>query len=105
MYMCIDTQVLWYDESDQNRAVYNYVGVRTVNDLQYNITPVLNTTYYCWEDNSLWIWLNKWVTLYSESTYPSAYIYDEFDNLNSIYRYDMPTYPADDNGLLKMDQL
>lgn len=101
MYMCLDTQVLWYDETDQSRAVYNYVGVRTVNDLQYNITPVLNTTYYCWEDNSLWLWMNKWITLYSDVTYPSAYVYDDNNNLNSIYRNDMPNFPADDNGLLK----
>lgn len=102
MYMCLDSQKLYYDEPGNKRVVYFYQGVKTYNDLMYNITPSLNTTYYCWEDNSLWLWLNKWVTLWSDKTYPSAYVYDDWDKgkLNTIYRYDQPLLPADDNGLL-----
>lgn len=101
MYMCLDTSQLWYDASETSRVPYQYTGVKTINELTYNITPVLNTVYYCWEDNSLWIWLNKWVALYTDTTYPSAYIYDDAKNLNAVYRYDMQNFPADDNGLLK----
>ena len=109
MYMCQDTMKLYFDQgnSSTDRVLYNYISVRTVNDLQKNVNPILNYVYYCWEDNSLWVWLNKWVCLYSDSTYPSAYVYEDTpsasnpQNLNSVYRYDMPNMPADDNGLLK----
>lgn len=101
MYMCIDSQKLYYDETNNKRVVYGYNGVKTVNDLLYNITPNMNTTYYCWEDNSLWLWMNKWITLWSDKTYPSAYVYDDSNNINEVYRYDQPLLPADDNGLLK----
>lgn len=109
MYMCQDTMKLYFDQGNAStdRVMYNYISIRTVNDLQNNVSPVWNYTYYCWEDNSLWVWLNKWVCLYSDTTYPSAYAYDDVptesnpQNLNAIYRYDMPNMPADDNGLLK----
>ena len=100
MYMCVDSHKLYYDETQNNRTLYNYTSVKTVNDLRYNITPEYGLTYYCWEDNSLWLWLNKWITLWSDSTYPSAYIYDESNQLQSVYRNDQPLLPADDNGLL-----
>lgn len=101
MYMCLDSQKLYFDESDSKRTLYFYTGVKTVNDLLYNITPSMNTTYYCWEDNSLWLWMNKWITLWSDSTYPSAYVYDNSNNIDPVYRYDQPLLAADDNGLLK----
>lgn len=109
MYMCQDTMKLYYDQgnSASDRVLYNYISVKTINDLNKNISPILNYTYYCWEDNSLWVWVNKWICLYSDTTYPSAYAYDDVpaesnpQNLNAIYRYDMPNMPADDNGLLK----
>lgn len=109
MYMCQDTMKLYYDQGNAStdRVMYNYISVRTVNDLQNKISPVLNYVYYCWEDNSLWLWQNKWVCLFSDSTYPSAYAYDDVpsvgnpQSINAIYRYDMPNAPADDNGLLK----
>ena len=69
------------------------------------LLQVIGVTYYCWEDNSLWIWLNKLIVLWSDYTYPSAYIFDNWiDNkgdIRGIYRYDQPGAPADDNGLLK----
>lgn len=109
MYMCVDSRKLYFDQgnSSQDRVIYDYISVRTTNDLQYYITPLYGNVYYCWEDNSLWIWQNKWLSLYQDSTYPSAYVYDDVPsvtsqaNLNAIYRYDMPNAPADDNGLLK----
>lgn len=101
MYMCLDTQKLYYDETNSKRVAYFYTSVKTINDLLYNITPSSGTTYYCWEDNSLWLWMNKWIALYSTTTYPSAYVYDSNRNLNEVYRYDQPNIPADDNGLLK----
>lgn len=101
MYMCIDNTTLYYDETENKRVVYAYVGVKTVNDLMYNLTPTANTTYYCWEDNSLWLWMNKWIVLWSDRTYPSAYVYTDTGNIDPVYRYDQPLLPADDNGLLK----
>lgn len=101
MYMCLDTQKLYYDETNSRRVVYFYTSVKTINDLLYNITPSSGTTYYCWEDNSLWLWINKWIALYSTTTYPSAYVYDSANNISEVYRYDQPNIPADDNGLLK----
>lgn len=101
MYMCIDNTTLYYDETENKRVVYTYVGVKTVNDLMYNLTPTANTTYYCWEDNSLWLWMNKWIVLWSDRTYPSAYVYTDTGNIDPVYRYDQPLLPADDNGLLK----
>ena len=101
MYMCLDNTTLYYDETDNKRVVYAYTGVKTINDLMYNLTPAANTTYYCWEDNSLWLWMNKWIVLWSDRTYPSAYVYDDASNIEPIYRYDQPLLPADDNGLLK----
>ena len=109
MYMCQDTMKLYFDQGNSatDRVLYNYISVKTVNDLNGNVSPVLNYTYYCWDDNSLWVWLNRWVCLYSDSSYPSAYAYEDVpsvnnpQNLNSVYRYDMPNMPADDNGLLK----
>ena len=95
------TQKLYYDETNSKRVAYFYTSVKTINDLLYNITPSSGTTYYCWEDNSLWLWMNKWRALYSTTTYPSAYVYDSNRNLNEVYRYDQPNIPADDNGLLK----
>lgn len=106
MYMCLDSQRLYYDSTDSasGRVVYNYIGVKTINDLLYNITPEFGRTYYCWEDNSLWIWMNKWITLWTDSTYPSAYQYTDWNgtsgSLGNVYRYDDPLMPADDNGLL-----
>lgn len=102
MYICLDSYKLYYDESVNTRVIYDYVSVSTVNDLRHNITPDYGKTYYCWEDNSLWLWINKWVTLWSDSTYPSAYVYDDWSggNLTSIYRHDQPLLSADDNGLL-----
>ena len=109
MYMCIDTQKLYYDSGTtaDDRRLFDYISVRTVNELLYQITPSYGKNYYCWEDNSLWVWVNKWETLYSQTTYPSAYVYDDIPSktnqgmLSPIYRYDMPNMPADDNGLLK----
>lgn len=105
MYMCTDSYKLYYDQTNSERVTYEYTGVKTINDLQHNITPSYGVTYYCWEDNSLWVWLNKLIVLWSDYTYPSAYIYDNWvDNkgdIRGIYRYDQPGAPADDNGLLK----
>lgn len=109
MYMCVDTQKLYYDGGNtaDDRRLYEYISIRTINELFYQITPAYGKTYYCWEDNSLWVWLNKWQVLYSQTTYPSAYVYDDIPSitnqseLSEIYRYDMPNMPADDNGLLK----
>lgn len=101
MYMCLDTQKLYYDETASKRVPYFYNSVKTINDLLYNITPSSGSTYYCWEDNSLWLWMNKWIALYSTTTYPSAYVYDSNRNIDEVYRYDQPNIPADDNGLLK----
>ena len=100
MYMCIDSQKLYYDESNIKRTLYAYKGVKTINDLFYNITPTLNAVYYCWEDNSLWLWMNKWVSLWTQNTYPSAYLYTDGSILTEVYDKD-PTAPADNNGLLK----
>ena len=99
MYMCLDTQRLYYDETDNKRVTYGYTGVNTRNDLMYYITPTYGMTYYCWEDNSLWLWNNKWVALYSDGSYPDAYVYD--DNRNIIDVYGEPNTPVDTNGLLK----
>lgn len=109
MYMCLDTQKLYYDGGNtaDDRRLYDYISVRTTNELFYQITPTFGKTYYCWEDNSLWVWINKWQALYSQTTYPSAYVYDDIPStsnqgtLSEVYRYDMPNMPADDNGLLK----
>jgi len=109
MYMCQDSMKLYYDQgnSSTDRVLYNYTSIRTVNDLKHRVSPVCGVVYYCWEDNSLWLWNNKWECLYSDSTYPSAYNYgavpspSDPQTLDSIYRYDMPNAPADDNGLLK----
>ena len=101
MYMCTDSLKLYYDSTSTTRDIYAYTGVKTINDLMYNITPNYGTSYYCWEDNSLWIWMNKWITLWSDSQYPSAYIYDDYpsssspSSLNGIY-----TEILDNNGLL-----
>ena len=106
MYMCLDSQRLYYDSTDSpsGRIVYNYIGVKTINDLLYNITPEYGRTYYCWEDNSLWLWMNKWITIWTDSTYPSAYQYTDWNGtsgiLGNVYRYDDPLMPQDDNGLL-----
>lgn len=101
MYICLDSLKLYFDESNFNRIIYNYTGVKTINDLFYNITPQANKSYYCWEDNSLWLWMNKWISLWTDSTYPSAYVYDKNNNIDPVYRYDQPLLAADDNGLLK----
>ena len=33
MYMCLDTQKLYYDETSSRRVLYSYVSVKTINDL------------------------------------------------------------------------
>ena len=101
MYMCLDSGKLYYDVDTSRRVVYAYTSVKTLNDLQNNVIPSSGVTYYCWEDNSLWLWMNRWISIYSDSTYPSAYAYDDEDNLTEIYRYGLTNLPADDNGLLK----
>lgn len=101
MYMCLDTQRLYYDETDNKRVTYGYTGVNTINDLMYYITPAYGTTYYCWEDNSLWLWNNKWVSLYTDVSYPSAYVYDDNRNITDVYNGDQPYTVLDNNGLLK----
>lgn len=101
MYMCLDTQRLYYDESNSRRVVYGYTGVNTLNDMFYYITPAYGTTYYCWEDNSLWLWNNKWVSLYTDASYPSAYTYDDNRNIVDVYNGDQPYTVLDNNGLLK----
>lgn len=109
MYMCQDSMKLYYDQGDSatDRVLYGYISVKTINDLKNKLSPVFGTVYYCWENNSLWLWNNKWECLYSDSTYPSAYNYEDVpspsdpQSLEAIYRYGMPNAPADDNGLLK----
>ena len=109
MYICVDSLKMYYDsgETEDSRGIYNYVSVGTLNDLFNKITPDYGKSYYCWEDNSLWVWVNKWEALYNQTTYPSAYNYNEIPSssnpqiMTEIYRYDMPNMPADDNGLLK----
>ena len=108
MYMCLDSLNLYYDETDSRRVRYTYVSIKTANDLFYNITPSSGTTYYCWEDNSLWLWMNKWISLWTDSTYPAAYNYDSANptsanpsSLNYVYYNDDPNTPVDTNGLLK----
>lgn len=104
MYICTDSLQMYYDESAVKRAQYAYTGIKTINDLLYDTTPNYGTSYYCWEDNSLWIWLNKWITLYSDTTYPSAYVYTTYPStsepgtLNSIYNINNV---LDNNGLLQ----
>ena len=101
MYMCLDSGKLYYDVDTSRRVVYAYTSVKTLNDLQNNVIPSSGVTYYCWEDNSLWLWMNRWISIYSDSTYPSAYAYDDEDNLTEVFRYGLTNLPADDNGLLK----
>lgn len=105
MYMCLDSKVLYYDATPNSRVMYNYVGIDTLNDMNYKVTPVIGTTYYVWEDNSLWLWNNKWISLWTTNSFPSAYNYENWNQntgeLESVYRYGDPLIPADDNGLLK----
>lgn len=100
MYMCLDTLQLWYDESDSKRVLYGYVGVDTVNDLQNNIVPELGVTYYCWESNSLWLWMNRWVCIYTDGKYPSAYRTDN-QYVEAVYLDDQNPTIVDNNGLLR----
>ena len=100
MYMCLDTLQLWYDESDSKRVLYAYVGVDTVNDLQKNLIPELGTTYYCWESNSLWLWMNRWICLYTDGKYPSAYRTDN-GYIEEVYLSDDQPTIVDNNGLLR----
>lgn len=100
MYMCLDTLQLWYDESESKRTLYAYVGVDTVNDLQNNLIPEIGTTYYCWESNSLWLWMNRWVCIYSDGSYPSAYRTDN-GTVEAIYLDDQNPTIVDNNGLLR----
>ena len=101
MYMCLDSRKLYYDVDTSRRVVYGYTPVKTLNDLYNNIIPSAGVTYYCWEDNSLWLWMNRWISIYTDSTYPSAYQYTDDNVLDPVYRYDQANMPADDNGLLK----
>lgn len=98
MYMCTDSHKLYYDETKNSRVIYNYTGVKTVNDLQHNITPEYGIVYYCWEDNSLWLWMNKWLSLWTDNKYPSAYVYDENNQLQTITSN---SNVIDNNGLLQ----
>ena len=104
MYICTDSLQMYYDESAVKRSKYTYTGIKTINDLMYNTTPNYGTSYYCWEDNSLWLWLNKWITLWSDTNYPSAYIYTTYPTkenpgtLNSVYNINNV---LDNNGLLQ----
>lgn len=100
MYMCLDTLQLWYDESDSKRSLYGYVGVDTVNDLQNNIIPEFGITYYCWESNSLWLWMNRWICIYTDGKYPSAYRTDN-GTIDAIYLDDQNPTIVDNNGLLR----
>lgn len=109
MYLCVDSLKMYYDSgvTEDSRGAFNYVSVGTINELLKEITPDYGKIYYVWEDNSMWVWLNKWEALYSQTTYPSAYSYADIPSITNkqvideIYRYDMPNMPADDNGLLK----
>lgn len=100
MYMCLDTLQLWYDESDSKRTLYGYVGVDTVNDLQNNLIPEFGVTYYCWESNSLWLWMNRWICIYSDNKYPSAYRTDN-EYIEAVYLNDQQPTIVDNNGLLR----
>lgn len=100
MYMCLDTLQLWYDESPNKRTLYGYVGVDTMNDLKNNLIPSYGTTYYCWESNTLWLWMNKWICLYSDGTYPSAYQKVE-GTIDEVYLDDQNPTIVDNNGLLR----
>lgn len=104
MYICTDSLQMYYDESAVKRSKYTYTGIKTINDLMYNTSPSYGVSYYCWEDNSLWLWLNKWITLYADTNYPSAYIYttyptkEEPGQLNSVFNINNV---LDNNGLLQ----
>lgn len=104
MYICTDSLQMYYDESNVKRSKYVYTGIKTINDLMYNTSPSYGVSYYCWEDNSLWLWLNKWITLYTDTNYPSAYIYttypttEEPGQLNSVFNINNV---LDNNGLLQ----
>lgn len=109
MYLCVDSLKMYYDSgvTEDSRGAFSYISVGTINELLKDITPDYGKIYYVWEDNSMWVWLNKWESLYSPTTYPSAYSYADIPTITNkqvideIYRYDMPNMPADDNGLLK----
>ena len=104
MYICTDSLQMYYDESNVKRSKDVYTGIKTINDLMYNTSPSYGVSYYCWEDNSLWLWLNKWITLYADTNYPSAYIYttyptkEEPGQLNSVFNINNV---LDNNGLLQ----
>lgn len=100
MYMCLDTLQLWYDETPSKRTLYFYIGVDTMNDLHNNLIPTYGKTYYCWESNSLWLWINKWVAIYTDNKYPSAYQNTE-GTADSIYLDNQQPTIVDNNGLLR----
>ena len=101
MYLCTDSGNLYYDVDPSRRVLYNYTPVKTLNDLYNNVIPSVGVTYYCWETNSLWLWMNRWISIYTDSSYPSAYDYNGDNQLYEIYKYGDASLPADDNGLLK----
>lgn len=101
MYMCLDTMQLWYDETPSKRQLYYYSSVQTVNDLFNSIVPERGKTYYCWEDNSLWLWMDRWVSIYKDTTFPSAYNHTEDGGIESIYIDDTDPTIQDNNGLLR----
>lgn len=104
LYLCTDSLIMYYDESiAKQKQPFSYIGVKTINDLLHNITPNIGTHYYCWEDNSLWYWNRRWINEWSDSRYPSAYVWeypptpDSPSNLDGVYNHD---FVLGNNGLL-----
>lgn len=99
MYICIDSRKMYYDTPESRRVTYTCDLIETEKRRLYYVTPVVGHTYYIWETNSLWLWMNKWITLYSDKDYPSAYTYTD-QTISPVYNGTPDDRVLDNNGLL-----
>ena len=99
MYICIDSRKMYYDTPESRRVTYTCDLIETEKRRLYYVTPVVGHTYYIWETNSLWLWMNKWITLYSDKDYPSAYTYVD-QTISPVYNGTPDDRVLDNNGLL-----
>lgn len=99
MYICIDSRKMYYDTPESKRVTYTCDLIETEKRRLYYITPAVGHTYYIWETNSLWLWMNKWITLYSDKDYPSAYTYVD-QTISPLYNGTPDDRVLDNNGLL-----
>lgn len=75
IYVCTDSRKMYEDVTDTSRILLSVTMIDTEKKRVYDTVPQNNVNYYVWETNELWLWMNSWIKIIGNTTYPTAYQY------------------------------